>query len=442
MTPTAITDTKAKPGAVGAGEFMYELIRELYPICRSITGDGVRETLRRVREHIPLELHEVATGTRVFDWTVPKEWNIKDAFIRDSSGSRIVDFQKSNLHVLNYSIPVRRRVSLGELREHLYSLPEHPDWIPYKTSYYQERWGFCLSHNQLDRLKEDSYEVVIDSSLDEGHLTYAECFLPGTTSDEVLISCHVCHPSLCNDNLSGIALCTSLAKHLQGRPRRHSFRFLFIPGTIGAIAWLALNENATKRVRHGLVAANVGDSGKMHYKRSRRGNAEIDRAVIHVLENSGRPYEIIDFSPYGYDERQFCSPGFDLPVGSLTRTPYARYPEYHTSADDLSLVRPEHLGESFNTYLSVLGVLENNMTYISLNQKCEPQLGRRGLYRQMGGNVESKEIELALLWVLNLSDGTCSLLEIAERAKLGFERIAEAAALLASNGLIKEGGSR
>src|SRR5262245_49895794 len=421
-----------------AGESMYALVRELYPICRSITGDGVRETLRRVGAHIPLKVHEVPTGTQVFDWTVPKEWNIRDAWIKDPGGTKIVDFRKSNLHVLNYSVPVREKMPLAELRSHLYSLPEHPDWIPYKTSYYQERWGFCLSQKQLERLPEGVYEVVVDSTLDAGHLSYGECFLPGALADEVLVSCHVCHPSICNDNLSGIALCTFLAKQLQNRRLRYSYRFVFVPGTIGAITWLARNEATASRVKHGLVVANVGDSGKMHYKKSRQGDAEIDRAVAHVLETSGQPHEIIDFSPYGYDERQYCSPGFNLAVGSLTRTPWGRYPEYHTSADDLSLVRPEHLGDSFKTYLAVVNLLENNKTYVNLNPKCEPQLGKRGLYRQMGGHTESKEIELAMLWVLNQSDGTRSLLDIAERAGLGFERIAEAAAMLAGVGLIRE----
>jgi aminopeptidase-like protein len=419
-----------------AGDSMYDLIRQLHPICRSITGNGVRETLRLVGEHVPLKVHEVPTGTQVFDWTVPKEWNIRDAYVKDSEGYKVVDFKQSNLHVLNYSTPVRKRVALAELREHLYTLPDHPDWIPYKTSYYQERWGFCLSHKQLSALKGGSYDVVIDASLDEGHLTYGECYLPGKISDEVLISCHVCHPSLCNDNLSGIALSAFLAKELKGRALRYSYRFIFIPGTIGAITWLALNEGALGRIKHGLVVANVGDSGMMHYKKSRGGDAEIDRAVAHVLQHSGSPYEIIEFSPYGYDERQFCSPGIDLAVGSLTRTPYGRYPEYHTSADDLSLVQPRYLADSLRTYLSVVSVLEENKYYVNQNPNCEPQLGKRGLYRTMGGNVESKEAELAMLWVLNLSDGRHSLLDIAERSKLPFPAVGAAAQALEGSGLL------
>jgi aminopeptidase-like protein len=419
------------------GDAMHRLIADLYPICRSITGNGVRETLRRVGEIVPLEVREVPTGTRVFDWTVPKEWNIADAYVKGPDGRRVVDFKRSNLHVLNYSIPYHGKMSLSELRSHLFTLPAQPDWIPYKTSYYEERWGFCLSQKQLAELQEGVYEVGIDASLEAGHLTYGECFLPGASADEVLISCHVCHPSLCNDNLSGIALCAYLARELRGRPLRYSYRFLFIPGTIGAITWLALNREAAVRVRHGLVVANVGDSGRMHYKKSRRGDAEIDRAVMHVLRRSGRPYEVMDFSPYGYDERQFCSPGFDLPVGSLTRTPWGRYPEYHTSADNLELVRPEHLAESLETYASVIHLLENNRRFTNLNPHCEPQLGRRGIYRQLGGNVEAKQTELAMLWVLNLSDGRHSLLDIAERAELGFAVILEAADLLSRHGLLE-----
>jgi aminopeptidase-like protein len=419
-----------------AGDSMYDLIRQLYPICRSVTGNGVRETLRQIGEHIPLKVHEVPTGTPVFDWIVPKEWNIRDAHVKDSEGHKVVDFKRSNLHVLNYSIPIRKRVSLAELREHLYTLPDHPDWVPYKTSYYQERWGFCLSHNQLGSLRDGSYDVVIDASLEEGHLTYGECYLPGQNPDEVLISCHICHPSLCNDNLSGIALSAFLAKHLKERALRYSYRFIFIPGTIGAITWLALNEHVLGKIKHGLVVANVGDSGMMHYKKSRRANAEIDRAAAHVLQHSGSPYEIIEFSPYGYDERQFCSPGIDLSVGSLTRTPHGRYPEYHTSADDLSVVQPKYLADSLRVYFSVVNVLEQNKYYVNQNPKCEPQLGKRGLYRTMGGNVESKEAELAMLWVLNLSDGRHSLLDIAERSKLAFPALCIAAQALERSGLL------
>ena len=319
---------------------IHQLIGELYPICRSITGDGVRETLRRIGQYIPLTVREVASGSQVFDWTVPKEWNIRDAYVKNSDGERIIDFQKSNLHVMSYSVPVRQTLSLQDLKAHLYTLPDHPDWIPYRTSYYSENWGFCLSHRQFIGLKDDNYEVCIDASLEDGFLTYGEYYLPGETSNEVLFSSHICHPSLCNDNLSGIALAVSVAKRLSMNPRRYSYRFLFAPATIGPVTWLEANEHRTRRIKHGLILACVGDSGKTTYKKSRRGDAEIDRAVAHVLKHSGQDYEIIEFSPWGYDERQFCSPGFNLPIGCLMRTPNGCFPEYHTSADNLEFCAP------------------------------------------------------------------------------------------------------
>jgi aminopeptidase-like protein len=420
------------------GQTMYSLIAELFPICRSITGDGLRQTLRILQRHIPLEMREVPTGTRVFDWTVPKEWNIRDAFLKNSKGERVVDFAKSNLHVVNYSIPVQRRISISELKEHLYSIPEYPDWIPYRTTYYSESWGFCLSHRQLEALTEDEYEISIDSTLKDGHLTYGEYFLPGDTQDEVLISCHVCHPSLCNDNLSGIAVAVSLAKHLADLPRHYSYRFLFIPGTIGAITWLALNEDKTPRMKHGLVLSGLGDAGKLHYKKSRQGSAEIDRIASHVLQQSGTPYELLEFSPYGYDERQYCSPGINLAVGRLSRTPHGTFPEYHTSADNLEFVHSDKLGESFAVCLKILSFLENNGTFVNLSPKCEPQLGKRGLYRMIGGQSDAGLNEMAMLWVLNLSDGSHSLLDIAERSGIRFESIQRAAHALRETLLLRE----
>jgi len=414
---------------------MYALIRDLYPICRSITGEGFRDSLRRLAHVVPISLTEVPTGTSVFDWTVPKEWNIRDAWIADSSGRRVVDFRSSNLHVVSYSIPVRTQMSLAALKPHLHSLPEQPDVIPYRTSYYAEDWGFCLSHRALEALPDGEYEVCIDSTLVPGHLTYGECVLPGTTTDEILISVHSCHPSLANDNLSGMAVGAFLAGHLANRPRRHTFRFLFIPGTIGSITWLALHEAETRRIRHGLVLSCLGDRGHFTYKRSRRGSALVDRAAAHVLAVSGE-HSILDFTPYGYDERQYCSPGFDLPVGCLTRTPNGRYPEYHTSDDDLELVTAESLEDSLNKVLSIVEILEHDRTYINLNPKCEPQLGRRGLYRNTGGTSPA-EFEMSLLWVLNMSDGVHSLLDISERAALPFASVHRAAEALLDVSLLK-----
>jgi aminopeptidase-like protein len=423
------------------GQEMYGLIVRLYPICRSITGQGLRKTLDIIKDHIPLEVREVPTGTKVFDWTVPREWNIKDAYIKDSRGNRVIDFCQSNLHVVSYSVPVKRKVSLTELKKHLFSLPEYPGWIPYRTSYYKEDWGFCLTHKRLLALEEEEYEVCIDSSLKDGHLTYGECYLRGKTEEEFLISCHVCHPSLCNDNLSGAVLATFLSKILSQLPVRYSYRFLFIPGTIGSITWLARNEVAASRIRHGLVIAGVGDEGKITYKRSRRGNSIVDRAAEFVLRQSGEPFEVQAFSPYGYDERQFCSPGFNLPVGCFQRTPFGRYAEYHTSADNLEFIKSEKLADSLAKCLSIIDVVDSNDTYLNTLPKCEPQLGKRGLYEQVGGDSQSKKLQLAILWVLNLSDGNHSLLDISEKAGIEFGLIREAAEVLLEHSLLEQSAS-
>jgi aminopeptidase-like protein len=417
------------------GRELHAFAAELYPICRSITGDGIRRTLDLIGQRIPLQKFDVPTGTQVFDWTVPKEWNIRDAYIKGPDGTRVVDFQKSNLHVLNYSAPVQAKMTLSELRPHLFTIPERPDWIPYRTSYYKEDWGFCLTHNQLLALKEGEYEVCIDSTLENGNLTYGECYLPGRTTDEVLISCHACHPSLANDNLSGLTVATFLAKLLSSRDRRYSYRFLFIPGTIGAITWLAQNRETAGRVQHGLVLTCIGDSGGFHYKKSRQGNAEIDRATAHVLKHQGEISEILEFSPYGYDERQYCSPGFNLPVGCLMRSVWGTFPEYHTSADNLDFIRPTKLFGSFRACAAIFDVLENNRKYRNLNPFCEPQLGRRNLYGNTGGNSIGEAIN-ARLWVLNLSDGEHSLLDIAERSGCRFSLICEAAEMLQEGGLL------
>jgi aminopeptidase-like protein len=421
-----------------AGDEMYALVAELYPICRSITGDGLRATLRRLGRDLDLACHEVPSGTAAFDWTVPREWNIRDAWVKDARGERVIDFQRSNLHVLHYSTPVRCTVGLDELKRHLHSLPERPQWIPYRTSYYEEAWGFCLEHERVARLGEGAYEVCIDARLEDGSLTYGECAIAGASDEEFLLSCHICHPSLCNDNLSGIALTAHLARLLAGLRLRYSYRCLFIPGTIGAITWLSRNQQRAARIRHGLVVACVGDGGPFHYKRSRRGRADIDRAVEHVLRQSGAPHAVRDFSPYGYDERQYCSPGFDLPVGSLTRTPHGCFPEYHTSADDLQLISARWLGESLRCYLHVIDVVESNRRYRNTHPHCEPQLGRRGLYRAIGGSPSPGRTEMALLWVLNLSDGVTDLLAIADRAQLDFDSVRHAADLLCAHGLLEE----
>ncbi len=383
-------------------------------------------------------MREVPSGTQVFDWTVPLEWNVSDAYVMNGAGKRVIDFQSHNLHLMGYSVPVRKKMSLKELRPHLFSLPAYPEWIPYRTSYYKENWGFCVRHADFERLSDDEYDVVIDSTLHSGSLTYGEFYLPGEVSDEILVSCHVCHPSLCNDNLSGIAVAVKLAETMSARSRRYSYRFLFIPGTIGSITWLAQNEQTVSRIRHGLVLTGVGDAGSVTYKKSRQGNTEIDRAMAQVLRHSGETHTIIDFSPYGYDERQYCSPGFDLPIGCFMRTPHSQYPEYHSSADNLSLIRSESLAQSYIHCLTVFELLEGNRVYVNQNPRCEPQLGRRGLYRTIAGQQETQSRELALLWILNMSDGRHSLLDIADRADLPFGQIQSAAEALVEVGLLKE----
>src|SRR2546423_1391373 len=413
---------------------MHARMRDLFPVCRSIAGGGFRKSLERLAAVVPLSLSDVPSGTRVFDWTVPREWNIRDAWIADASGRRVVELRASSLHVVSYSVPVRKRMTLTELRPHLHSLPERPDAIPYRTSYYSESWGFCLSHRVLESLPEGEYEVCIDSTLGAGSLTYGECILPGTTTDEILISIHSCHPSLANDNLSGMAVGAFLASHLANRPRTHTFRFLFIPGTIGSITWLAQHDSEARRIRHGLVLSCLGDRGHATYKRSRRGTAMIDRAAAHVLALGGS-HEIVDFVPYGYDERQYCSPGFDLPVGCLTRTPNGRFPEYHTSDDNLDFVTAESLQDSLEKTLAIIEILEQDRSSINLNPKCEPQLGRRGLYRNTGG-THPANFEMGLLWVLNMSDGRHSLLDISEKAGVPFATIRRAADALLDASLL------
>jgi aminopeptidase-like protein len=418
-------------------EEILTFVARIFPICRSITGDGVRQTLREIGSHLALEVHEVPTGTEVFDWTIPREWNIRDAYIKNAAGDKIVDFAQSNLHVMSYSVPVRKRISLAELRQHVHTLPEQPDLIPYRTSYYADDWAFCMADRQLQGLREPAYEVVIDSSLESGSLTYGEYLHRGETDEEFLLSAHVCHPSLANDNCSGVALLTHLARRMAGLRTRLSYRFLFAPGTIGAIAWLAANEDKSRRIKHGLVVSMVGDGGGPTYKKSRQGDAAVDRAMTHVLRHSGLTPTIEDFSPYGYDERQYCSPGFNLPVGLFQRSKYGTIPQYHTSADNLAFIKPQHLLESYNVIVKTIGVIENDAVYRNMLPKCEPQLGKRGLYRRVGGKDIATE-NMAMLWVLNFSDGAHSLLDIAERSKLPFEIVLRAARLLEAYGLLNE----
>lgn len=428
-------DEGACAGTLGAS--IFRLAAELYPICRSVAGPGTRQTLDIVDREIGLTRTEVPSGTPALDWTVPREWSVQEAWIKDPDGRVILDYADCNLHVLNYSAPVRRHLPLDALREHVFTLPDQPDLIPYRTSYHAERWGFCMRHRQLEALGDGLYEVCIASEHRTGHMSYGEHVVPGTGEREFLLSAHICHPSLANDNCSGIAVLTQLAKSLAGRDLRYTYRFLFAPGSIGALAWLSRNEDGLNRVDHGLVVSCLGDGGGPTYKCSRRGDTEIDRVMRLVLKDAGPGAEIRAFEPYGYDERQFGSPGYDLPVGLLQRSHFGRFPEYHTSADNLDFIRPEHLAASHDLILRAIETIEKDWTPLNLSPRGEPQLGRRGLYGSIGGMPNGADT-MALLWVLNLADGWHSLLDIAERSGLGFDAVASAADRLVSAGLLAD----
>jgi aminopeptidase-like protein len=419
------------------GPQLLQLIERLYPICRSITGDGVRETLSIIGEVIPITVHEVPSGTEVLDWVVPPEWNIRDAFVKDPSGERVIDFRASNLHVVNYSVPVHRTMTLAELRPHLHTLPDRPHLVPYRTSYYTEDWGFCLSQDHLDELDDGEYDVMIDSTLAPGALTYGEFIVPGRDDGEVLVSTHICHPSLCNDNLSGISVATFLAQMLRNERPRLTYRFVFAPGTIGAITWLATHRDEVGRIRAGLTLTCLGDTHPFTYKRTEAGGTLIDRAAAHVVERLEPAGSLVDFFPYGYDERQYNSPGFRAPVGSLMRGRHGEFPEYHTSADDLTFVSAGRLVESFDVLNEILHVVDRNRTFVNTEPWGEPQLGARGLYHALGG-TNIPDAQLAMLWVLNQSDGEHDLLDIAQRSNCDFESIVETANLLEQHGLLRE----
>ena len=425
-------DTASREAATAA----LGLMKSMYPVCRSITGNGVRRTFDLVGNVVPLERIEVPSGTPVFDWEIPREWNIRDAFIADAAGRRVVDFRAHNLHVVNYSAPVDRTMTLGELQPHLHSLPDRPDWVPYRTTYYRETWGFCLRHRDRQALGPGPYRVVVDSTLEPGHLSLAESVVEGSTGGEAIVYTHSCHPSLANDNLTGIAVAAALAGALRAERPRLTWRFVFGPGTIGSLAWLSRNEHRLPRLRAGLTIGLLGDAGPLRYKRSRRGDTVTDRVAAYVLGREPFAGLLSDFEPYGYDERQFCSPGFDLPVGRITRSPNGTYPEYHTSADDLSLVTPEQLAESIRAVATTISLLDANRTLLNLSPKGEPRLGKRGLYGSVGG-AGPGEFEHALLWVLSLADGKHDLLAMAERSGMSFELLDQAAGALENAGLLR-----
>lgn len=421
------------------------MAERLYPLHRSITGAGARETLRIIAEDIPLEIHEVATGTPALDWVVPSEWQIRDAWVETLDGRRVIDYAASNLHVVGYSQSIDGEVDRATLLEHLHTRPDLPDAVPYRTSPFRETWGFCAPHRLSETLTDARYRVRIDASHADGSLSYGECFLPGTSSDEIVITTHTCHPSMANDNVSGMVVTSRVAARLgaamASAPRRLGIRFLFLPGTIGSIAWLSRNEANLERIRHGLVVAGVGDAGPFTYKGSFSGKATVDRAVETVLGDEERPHRVEPFTPWGYDERQFNSPGYRLPFGRLSRTPHGAYPESHTSADDLAFISGERLVETDDLLLSVIDVLERDRRPMNLAPRGEPRLGARGLMSQVGGRSAITSDEFALLWVLNLADGEHSLLDMAARSGMSFKRIADAADALTSAALLTDPNS-
>ncbi|WP_180350129.1 DUF4910 domain-containing protein [Ochrobactrum sp. CGA5] len=419
------------------GMAIYDLAARLYPICRSLAGDGVRDTLAIIGEHLPLTVHSVPTGTSLYDWKAPQEWSIREAYIADDKGRHIVDFAQHNLHVVNFSVPVRVRMPLSALKEHIHTLPDQPDLIPYRTCYHSDGWGFCMTHKAFLALTEGDYDVVIDAERRDGFLTFGEFIHRGETDETFILSAHLCHPSLANDNCSGLALLACLGEALQLRRTRLTYRLLFGPATFGALAWLQQNEAQLGLVRHGLVLSCVGDAGGPNYKRSRRGDAEIDRIMALVLSGCAGAVTH-DFWPYGYDERQFCSPGFNLPVGMFQRSLYGSFPEYHTSADNLDFIKPVYLEQSFNIVMQAIEIADRNWRPLNTSPKGEPQLGKRGLYGSMGGDSRAAQSAMALLWVLNLADGEHSILDMAERAKLPFVTLADAADRLRDAGLLVE----
>lgn len=397
------------------GEAMYDLATSLFSICRSLTGRGVRETLSIIKKSIPLEICEVPSGTKAFDWEVPLEWNINDAYIKDESGRRVVDFKESNLHVVGYSVPFEGRLTRKELEKHLYSLPDQPDLIPYITSYYSRRWGFCLTHRQRQSLRDAFYDVCIDATLEPGSLTYGDLLIRGSSDKEILISTYVCHPSMANNELSGPVLATFLAKHLlEAGNLRYSYRFVFVPETLGSIVYLSRHlEELKERVIAGYVITCAGDNAPFSYLYSRSGQELVDRITLHVLDKSGVEYKTYDFLERGSDERQYCSPGIDLPVGSLMRSKYGEYPEYHTSGDDLSFISTEGLASTFDMYCRCIYALEHNAVYRQ-TVLCEPQLGKRGLYPLLS-TKESGRMVRTMMNLLAFCDGNKDLVGIAER---------------------------
>jgi aminopeptidase-like protein len=414
---------------------------KLWPINRSLTGEGNRESLQILSELVDLEIMEVPSGTKCLDWTVPPEWNVREAWIKDSKGNKIIDFADSNLHVLGYSIPVRARYTFEELKPHLYTLPDQPDVIPYLTSYYQRRWGFCLSHDQFQSMDESAeYEVYIDSTLDDnGSMTVGEAVLEGQSEKEVVISTYICHPSLANNELSGPLVAAFIYHQLkQKKELKYTYRFLFVPETIGSIYMLSVyGEHWIKNMMAGFIITCTGDDSPFTYKKSRQGSSLADRVVEEVLKQSGKNFKLVDFSPRGSDERQYCSPGFNLPVGSLMRTMYGQYEAYHTSADNKDFISFTAMEDSVFKYLEIIEVIEKNEKYINTMPYGEPQLGKRGLYPTLRKKKDSEEFLDAMMWILNLADGKHDLINISQRSKIPIKQLIPVVKILLEDGILK-----
>jgi aminopeptidase-like protein len=435
---------RALPEADALGAEAIDLSERLLPLPRSLTGDGVRATLRVLADVVPLQVTEAPSGTQVYDWEVPPEWNVREAWVADSDGRRLVDLRDHPLHILGYSEAVNGRFRGADLQEHLWSILDEPELIPARTSYWERRWGFCLADCVRQEIRaEDEYDVFIDATHDPaGSLTYAEAVVPGLTDDEILISTYTCHPGLANDGVSGMVVASLLLKWLPQRTLRHTVRLVLVPATIGSLTWLGRNEERLERIRGGVVVSCVGDRGSLTLKRSRRGNTTIDRAAALIVGERGgsqRP-----FTPWGTDERQYCSPGFDLPIIALTRTPHGEFPEHHTSADDLSLVEPSMLADSISALAAIVDAVDRDRRLVSVVTKGEPRLGERGLYPTLSAGVPggAELFTQALLWVINLSDGAHSLLDVAERSGVPLELVHRAADTLLANGLLRESENR
>ena len=425
---------------MSVGEKMYNLCDKMFPICRSITGVGVRHTLSVIREVVPeITVHEVPTGTKVFDWTVPKEWRISDAWVKNSKGEKIIDFKKHNLHVLGYSIPVDKKVNLAELKKYLYTQQDQPDAIPYVTSYYKERFGFCLSQKQYDALPEDIYHMFIDSELFNGSLTYGELIIPGESDEEILISTYFCHPSMANNELSGPAVSVYLAKWLMEKEsRRYTYRFVYVPETIGSITYLSQENHLEYLKKHVIAGWNlscVGDDRTYSVVSTRYGNTLADRVTKNILRFIYPNYKQYSFLQRGSDERQYNAPGVDLPVCGFSRSKYGEYPEYHTSKDDMGLISPAGLSGAYNVMTECIEALENNRRY-KIQCFGEPQLGKRGLYPTISQKGNYDEVA-TLTNFIAYADGKNDLFDISEIINVPVKNLIPVVKKLSAVDLIK-----